>query len=258
VHRLIFSRSEWLAWFRAQVIRWCDGSSGERQGAAFERWTRPAEMMPLPQEATPDEQAAILAAIHDLCAKYDADLIGPLDREADGDQPAEVTDAAQRFMVLRVVVADLPATAVPILQRYLKAMRRKLRPPFEFSPDFRSVQWGDQEFTFSLCQAACLNLMNGRGWIGAHFILANAPDYYPDRSKNAGAVLDKLEFSRRLRDLFRGHPAWGTMIVAHETTKNLYRLVPPAGVTSVHFPETPEKYTRLTRDLPTSEAPDMR
>ena len=36
-----------------------------------------------------------------------------------------------------------------------------------------------------------------------------------------------LEVSPRLRDLFKKHPAWGTMIEAHPKTRNLFRLARP-------------------------------
>ncbi len=149
------------------------------------------------------------------------DLIGPHDSEG------ESTAAVVRFLVLRVAVADLAETDAPKLRRYLRTIRNKLCPPFNFGPDYRYARWGDQEFTFTDRQAACLAVMDGRGWLGSDYILTAAVDALPRRYGAGAEVMDNLEVYPRFRDLFKGHEAWGAMIVAHPKRNNLFRLAPP-------------------------------
>ena len=77
-------------------------------------------------------------------------------------------------------------------------------PQASHSPDFRSVRCGPL-YSFSAAQAACIKVLwnawkNGTPEVGDATILEAA------ESETA-----------RLSDVFRGHPAWGSMIVPGST-----------------------------------------
>ncbi len=87
--------------------------------------------------------------------------------------------------------------------------------PCRHSADFRSVHWFNTDYTFTSSQAAVVGVLwiaweNGTPDVGQETILAEA----------------KLD-TKRLPDLFKGHRAWGTMIVSGET-KGAFRLQKPA------------------------------
>lgn len=88
----------------------------------------------------------------------------------------------------------------------------------EHTPDFRSVRWGDEAFTFTPIQAQCVKVL-----------------FESRRARMSGIgqreILDGTESSAdRLRDVFRRdktmHPAWGRMIVQADG-KGLIRLAEP-------------------------------
>jgi hypothetical protein len=190
-----------------------------------------------------------LAAIHDHAAQLGVELIGPHDRDAkkgdmsraeakkktkrkktvaDNVEPGPITSAAVCYAVLKVAVSEYTEIDVTRLRTYLKNIRKELKPPFRFSSDYRSAKWGDKAFVFTLRQAACLSVMHREGdWLGAEDILFRAPKIYPVKSAQVQRELSGLDRTSRLRDLFKGHSAWGTMIVSHPTTRNLFRLVRP-------------------------------
>lgn len=73
------------------------------------------------------------------------------------------------------------------------------------SPDYRSVDWYGDAYTFTTTQAACVKVLweawqSGALAMGAQAILTEAGSE-----------------GNRLDQLFRGHHAWGTMIVRGET-----------------------------------------
>jgi putative restriction endonuclease len=82
------------------------------------------------------------------------------------------------------------------------------------SPDFRSVRWFGTLFTFTPVQAACVQIL-WETWthdppeVGQHYIL-----------ENVGAE------STKLSDVFKGRPAWGTMI-RPGSTRGAFRLEQP-------------------------------
>jgi hypothetical protein len=79
------------------------------------------------------------------------------------------------------------------------------------SEDFRSVTWDGQDYAFTSTQAACVKVL----W-----------EAWDRRTPEVGGqtVLDKAECEgKRLPDVFRGHAAWGRMIVPG-STKGSYRL----------------------------------
>lgn len=84
------------------------------------------------------------------------------------------------------------------------------------SPDFRSVRWHGTEYSFTGNQAACVKVLwdawqNGASDVGDEMLLNAVDAASPPRS---------------LRDVFRDHPAWGTMIVAGGS-KGSHRLAEP-------------------------------
>jgi hypothetical protein len=94
-----------------------------------------------------------------------------------------------------------------------KEERRRL-PPCRHSQDFRSVHWYGQDFTFTATQAACVKVLwesqeQGTPAVGQECIL-----------EQAGSE------QKRLVDLFKSHPAWGTMIVRAKK-KGAYQLAEP-------------------------------
>lgn len=81
------------------------------------------------------------------------------------------------------------------------------------SPDFASVLWFGEQFTFTPNQAACVKVL-WEAWENKTPILG------------AAAILEAADASQRRLDLvFRGHQAWGTMIVS--PSKGRYCLKPP-------------------------------
>jgi hypothetical protein len=183
-------------------------------------------------EPTLAEQCAVLAAIHDHCVEAGVEPIKP-NKVAKGDKPAKITGDEARYSCLKVATEEYSAADANRLLGYLKAIRKMLCPPFRFSRDYRSAVWGDRHFTFTLREAAILSVMEAEGgWLGTDYILCNAADTYlgkvkKAKSKKMKSELARLEVTPRLRDLFKTNPAWGTMIVPHPKTRNLFRLARP-------------------------------
>jgi hypothetical protein len=81
------------------------------------------------------------------------------------------------------------------------------------SADFRSVHWFGADYTFTPTQAAVIRQLweaweDGTPGLGQETLL-----------EGAGSTGD------RLRDVFRGSPAWGTLVVP--LGKGLFSLAPP-------------------------------
>jgi hypothetical protein len=88
--------------------------------------------------------------------------------------------------------------------------------PARHSKDFRSVHWYGCDYSFSPTQAACVKVLweaweNGTPELGQATILEH-PEVEAE--------------SERLIDVFKGHPAWGKMIVKGRTA-GAYRLAEP-------------------------------
>jgi hypothetical protein len=88
--------------------------------------------------------------------------------------------------------------------------------PARHSSDFRHVHWFGTDHTFTATQAACVKILwneweNGTPEIGQATILE-----HPEVESE----------SKRLVDVFKGHPAWGTMIVKGATS-GAHRLAEP-------------------------------
>jgi hypothetical protein len=90
-----------------------------------------------------------------------------------------------------------------------------------YDDDFRFVNWYGIEYTFSVNQACCVQVMWEAAQIGTTALTAET-------------IMDKgLGKVGRLRDVFKlagdqgTHPAWGTMIIPVAGRKGMYRLSKP-------------------------------
>jgi hypothetical protein len=88
--------------------------------------------------------------------------------------------------------------------------------PPTHSPDFRCVNWYGTPYSFSVTQAACVEAL----WRAA---AAGRPHV------SQADVLQGLTKSEppRLHNLFKGDPAWGTMIIPVEGRKGMFMLSKP-------------------------------
>ena len=90
-----------------------------------------------------------------------------------------------------------------------------VKPDARHSPDFVSVFWFGTEYTFTTNQAACVKVL-WEAWTNRTPTLAQE------------TILDAAGISQdRLDMVFRGHAAWGAMIVT--PLKGKYRLKEPDG-----------------------------
>jgi hypothetical protein len=90
-------------------------------------------------------------------------------------------------------------------------------PSARHSRDFRSVHWFGADHFFTPTQAACVKVL-WEAWENG------TPDLGQD------SILEHPEVeaeSERLVDVFKGHPAWGTMIAKGQTA-GAYRLAEPS------------------------------
>ena len=78
------------------------------------------------------------------------------------------------------------------------------------SPDYATVIWKGQAFYFNRHQATCVRLLH-EGWMDGTELLGG--DY----------LLGALGSASRMSDLFKRHPAWGSLIVPGER-RATYRL----------------------------------
>lgn len=85
--------------------------------------------------------------------------------------------------------------------------------PLHFSDDYRSARWGNLSFRFSIKQSAVMEILH-RNWLRRT----------PELSKQA--LLEAANSDGKdVRDLFRGHDAWNTLIVLG-TSPGTRRLAP--------------------------------
>jgi hypothetical protein len=112
--------------------------------------------------------------------------------------------------------------AVNLIKSQLSSDGSKEKPtataagkPCRHGPDFRSVHWHGNDYSFTPNQAACVRIL-WAAWVN-------------DTPEVSGShVLEEADISGdRLDQVFRGHPAWGPMIGVG-TTKGAYRLQEPA------------------------------
>jgi len=86
--------------------------------------------------------------------------------------------------------------------------------PARHSPDFRSVHWHGNDYTFTPTQATCVKIL----WDAMEKRTPDVGDHH--------LLTEASSDTRRIVDLFRNHPAWGKMIVVG-ATKGTRRLANP-------------------------------
>ena len=97
---------------------------------------------------------------------------------------------------------------------------------FQHSPDYASVNWRGQEYQFTKNQATCVRLLHEAWLEGTPYLSA---DY----------LLSEILSASRMSDLFKRHPAWGSLIVLGERRATYgLKLSPKLPLNS---PETPPK-----------------
>ena len=94
-------------------------------------------------------------------------------------------------------------------------LRRAESPSVGHSEDYRSVRWYGENYLFSAKQAACVKVL----W----FAWENKTPYLADGTVLAMAGIGEKQ---RLRDVFKKHLAWGTMIV-QGPLRDIHCLKPP-------------------------------
>lgn len=117
-----------------------------------------------------------------------------------------------------IVLSDKRKLKIPIPRGELEnkfdlAQRLNLEHP-KHSPDFRSINWFGERYSFTPTQAAVVKILwqawsEGVPEVGVAYLL-----------ENSGSE------AARLPDLFRTHPAWKTLIV-EGTTQGTYCLREP-------------------------------
>ena len=92
------------------------------------------------------------------------------------------------------------------------------RPALAMSAGCEAVRWGETVYTFTLKQRMVVAALREARELGVHWV-------------SGDALMEAAESdNNRLRDLFRGHPAWGTLIVSGLQAggrAGMYRLAEP-------------------------------
>lgn len=122
----------------------------------------------------------------------------PSNHSAAGDRAYRL--ARELGAILAVENPDLALIFTPILNRL---------SPCRHGPGFASVVWNGARFSFTRAQAHAVQIL-WEAWD------AGTPEVCQE-------ILLEGEEDRRMVDLFKGHPAWGTMIV-RGPAKGTFRL----------------------------------
>ena len=81
---------------------------------------------------------------------------------------------------------------------------------FQHSPDYASVNWLGQQYQFNKKQATCVRLLHEAWFEGTPYL-------------SGQHLLSEILSASRMSDLFKGHPAWNSLIVSGER-RATYRL----------------------------------
>jgi hypothetical protein len=207
--------AEGMSWFN-DFVQMADGKTVRVNGWVpldLRLDSRPTLEHPLPpprgRDLSPDECWADLLAVHDV-ARDRSEWLVPVD---------SVLYQVMRSLALRLTEAQLPELRL-ILKKVtplpaLDSAGRPL-PPARHSVDFRHVHWYGNDCYFTPTQAACVRVLweewdRGTPEVGQDTIL-----------EHPGVEAE----SKRLSDVFKGSPAWLTLIVQGHTA-GAYRLVDP-------------------------------
>jgi hypothetical protein len=175
-------------------------------GTALARWPRPG--MPF-ETVNPRLQALRTAALAMVNEKVGTE----------GEGWDRWVAATNRIGSILLEVRAMATAAGAAADQGRAASPERPLPPARHSEDFRSVHWYGDDFAFTPTQAACVKVLwlaweNGTPELGQATILEHP-------------VVEAE--SRRLVDVFKGHPAWDKMIVKGRTAGTYRLAVPPAG-----------------------------
>ncbi|MCL0055486.1 hypothetical protein M1N56_06415 [Dehalococcoidia bacterium] len=86
---------------------------------------------------------------------------------------------------------------------------------FTHSTDYRSVSWKGEQFTFTVTQSFCIEILHrnfrkGIPWVSSREIINHL--HGKERSNN------------RIKSIFGDHPAFGTLIIRAQERRGMYRL----------------------------------
>jgi hypothetical protein len=122
---------------------------------------------------------------------------------------------------LAIALSARIAAERPELLPAIASLLRRLNPA-RHSKDFASVHWFGKNYSFRAAQIPIVQLL-WRAW----------EDQTPD--VRVSTLIDAVDHERegelKISNIFRGHPAWGTMIQG--PVKGSLRLVPPGSGNSV-------------------------
>ena len=86
---------------------------------------------------------------------------------------------------------------------------------FNYSENYRYVEWDGASFTFSESQAVCVGFLHRSHLEGSIWV----------SSGQINRVLEKHGiYSGKMGSIFRGHDAWGSLIVYDRSRPGLYKL----------------------------------
>ena len=150
-----------------------------------------------------------------------SDIAPPFIREAEKERQADLIGQATlrhlepKFDELKEAMAQ--RAGAPVTSDIVRSCRG-----ITVTVDCRSMCWGTQEYTFTDKQAAAVRvLFEARQ--------SNVPHLSQltilDRANSTTIEASDGTNPPRLRDLFRGHPAWGAVIVS--SSRGTYRLADP-------------------------------
>lgn len=124
------------------------------------------------------------------------------------------------YKLATFLLAEVRESEPELVPAVLKIVRR-LRP-HRHSEDFASVYWYGESYTFTHYQAAVVQVL-WKAWV------QRTPDVRHDTLLfAAGSMRDEdneSDVRAKIKDIFRDHPAWGTMIQSR--VKGTYRLSTP-------------------------------
>lgn len=146
-------------------------------------------------------------------------LLSPCETLPVATMPLPTNGSARRFGPPAIPPVTPPGSpplafrACPDMAGRLKMMR----PRPTFSIDYTSCSWGELTFEFTKKQARVVEALDKamrRNTPGIHGSSLLDESGYQEKGGRTGA---------RLRDLFKGHPAWGILIVPSKT-KGAFRM----------------------------------
>lgn len=159
----------------------------------------------LPDDMSPDESELrdfLQRVRHDLVAETSALSVELARLNAAGFGSRLAAELQQRF----------PEEMPSILEAARATNFRNMDPAHSF--DFSAVRIGERHYTFTPIQRTVVKALWAE-WERGTIWLSQA------------TLQEEADTESRIVDLFKSHPTWGTLIVRHPTTKDLYGLSIP-------------------------------